>query len=38
MELLVEKTVALKVMNPSERDTFIGPLINHDAFKNLIAP
>ncbi|MGZ4971598.1 MAG: aldehyde dehydrogenase family protein [Limisphaerales bacterium] len=33
MGLLVEKTKALKIGNPSERDTFLGPLINHDAFK-----
>jgi 1-pyrroline-5-carboxylate dehydrogenase len=33
MDLLVEKTMELKVVNPSERDSFMGPLINHDAFK-----
>jgi 1-pyrroline-5-carboxylate dehydrogenase len=33
MDLLVEKTAALKIGNPSERKTFLGPLINYDAFK-----
>jgi 1-pyrroline-5-carboxylate dehydrogenase len=33
MDLLVQKTAALIIANPSERDTFLGPLINHDAFK-----
>ncbi|MDB6058889.1 MAG: Aldehyde Dehydrogenase, partial [Verrucomicrobiales bacterium] len=33
MDLLVEKTAALKIADPSERDTFLGPMINHDAFK-----
>lgn len=33
MDLLVEKTAALKIGNPTERDTFLGPLINHEAFK-----
>jgi 1-pyrroline-5-carboxylate dehydrogenase len=33
MDLLVEKTQALKIGNPSERDTFLGPMINYDAFK-----
>lgn len=33
MDLLVEKTSQLKVFNPSDRDSFMGPLINHTAFK-----
>lgn len=33
IDLLVEKTKALKIANPSDRDTFLGPLINHDAVK-----
>jgi 1-pyrroline-5-carboxylate dehydrogenase len=33
MDLLVEKTSQLKVFNPSERDTFMGPMINYNAFK-----
>jgi 1-pyrroline-5-carboxylate dehydrogenase len=33
MDLLVEKTSQLKVINPSDRQSFMGPLINHDAFK-----
>lgn len=33
MDLLVQKTSQLKVFNPSDRDSFMGPLINHTAFK-----